>query len=72
MMGLSRESKLKEVLDVPEGVAILDQFLPGLTKDPKLKMGANMSLEKLSKLSPQKMKPELLDEIDAALRALGD
>jgi len=71
-MGLSRESKLKDVLASAEGTAILDEFLPGLTKDPKLKMGANMSLDKLAKLSPAKMKPECLDEIDAALRALGD
>jgi len=69
---LSKMSKLKDLMKDEQAMAILEKYVPGISKEPKLKMGAGMNLVTISGLAPDKMKPEFLDDIDAELRALGD
>jgi hypothetical protein len=71
-MGLSKMSKLKDILKNPDAMAIMEEYVPGLSKEPKLKMGAGMNLVTLAGLAPDKLKKEWLDDIDAKLKALGD
>jgi len=69
---LSKMSKLKDIMKDDRAMAIMEKYVPGISKEPKLKMGAGMNLVTLSGLAPDKLKPEFLDGIDAELRALGD
>ena len=71
-MGYSIKTKLKDIMKNPEAMAILEKYVPGASKAPKLKMGAGMDLVTLSRVAPDKLKPEFMDELDAELRALGD
>ena len=36
-MGLTMDSKLKELMENPEAVALLEKYSPGFTENPKLK-----------------------------------
>lgn len=67
---LSMESRVSEILADPAASAILDKYLPGASTDKKLAMGKMLSLEKISKLTPD-LSQEALKAIDAELRALG-
>jgi hypothetical protein len=69
---LSTKSKLKDILKDPKALEVLDKYVPGASKEPKLKMGAGMNLVTLSGLAPDKLKPEFMEQLDADLRALGD
>jgi len=69
---LTTKSKLKDVLKDPKAMEVLEKYVPGASKEPKLKMGAGMNLVTLSGLAPDKLKPEFMDQLDADLRALGD
>ena len=71
-MGLSKESKIKEIMANEAAVALMESYIPGISKDPKLKMAMGMSLEKAAKMAPKMVKPEWIDDIDAKLKALGD
>ena len=68
-MALSAESKLKEILEDPRGVAIMDEIIPGLTSHPQLKLGKVMSLRKVAALTG-KITDEQLEAADKALKAL--
>ena len=71
-MGLSKESKMKEIMKNPDAVAILESYIPGVSNEPRLKMALGLSLEKVAKMVPEMVKPEWIDEVDAKLQALGD
>ncbi len=71
-MSLSKESKLKEIMANPDAVALMEEYIPGISKDPKIKMAMGMSLEKAAKMAPNMVKPEWIDDIDGKLKALGD
>jgi hypothetical protein len=68
---LSAQSTVSAILKNPEAVAILEEYLPGSSTDPKLKMAKMLTLEKISKLTPD-LSPEILEKIDQRLKALGD
>ena len=67
---LSKNSKLKEIMKRPEAMAVLEKYIPGISEEKKLAMGAGMTLVQLSGMAPDKMKPEFMDAIDADLQAL--
>ncbi|MCL1847656.1 MAG: hypothetical protein FWF91_06815 [Coriobacteriia bacterium] len=71
-MGLSKDSKLKDVMSNPEGAALIEQYAPGATKDPKFKLAGGLTLTKIVSMSGGLLSPELLDELDVKLKALGD
>lgn len=68
---LSKDSRVLEILNNPEALAILDEYIPGASSDPKLKMAKMLTLERISKLTPD-LTPEILEAVDERLRALGD
>jgi hypothetical protein len=68
---LSAQSTVSAILKSPEAVAILDEYLPGASTDPKLGMAKMLTLEKISKLTPD-LSPEILAKVDERLRALGE
>ena len=71
-MGLSIESKMRDIIANPEAVAIIESYVPGASNDSRLSLAMGLSLEKVARLVPNMVKPEWLDEVDAKLRALGD
>lgn len=68
---LSAESKVSEIMKSPEAMAIMEEFIPGCSTDSKFKMAKMLTLERISKLTPD-LSPEILAQIDERLRALGD
>jgi len=70
-MGFSKESKLKDVMSNPEAAAIIEQYVPGARNDPRFKMAGGFSLTKIVSMSGGALSQEMLNEIDAKLRALG-
>ena len=43
-MNLTLDSTFGEILDNPQAVAVLDQYVPGISKNPMLAMARGMSL----------------------------
>jgi len=71
-MGLSINSKLKEIMRRDDAMAILEEYVPDAKQEPQLKIAAGMTLVKIAKLAPDKLNPDWLEDIDAKLQALGD
>ena len=66
----SVDMKLKELMEIPEAVEILEKHIPGMTKSPQLKMGYGMTLRAIAKFPQAKMPKETIDAIEADLQAL--
>ena len=71
-MGLSKDSKLKDVMSNPQGAAIIEQYVPGASKDPRFKVASGLTLTNIVKMSGGLLSPDMLEEVDAKLKALGD
>jgi len=66
------DMKLKQLMAIPAAVEILDKHIPGMSKNPQLKMGYSMTLRQISKFPQAKMPKELIEAIDVDLQALDD
>ena len=71
-MGLSKNSKLKDVMANPEGAAIIEKYVPGAKTDTRLKLAGGLTLTKIVSMSGGQLSPDMLEEVDAKLKALGD
>lgn len=69
-MGLSIKSKLKEVMKREDAMDVLESFVPGCKANPQLKLGASMPIQTLAKMAPDMLPPEMLPQLDEALKAL--
>jgi predicted ester cyclase len=67
---LTADSKLGEIAANPKGAAILDKYVPGMTKDPSFKLGKGMTLKAIKPLSQGKITDEIIKKIDADLKKL--
>ena len=67
---LSIKSKLKTVLEDPEGNAVLEKHLPGITNDPNTKLGYGMKLSMLFRMPQTGVSKEELKQIDRELRMI--
>jgi NAD(P)-dependent dehydrogenase (short-subunit alcohol dehydrogenase family) len=67
---LSIDSKLGDLMRDPRSAAILEQCLPGISKDPQLKKGFGMSLKFIAHLPQADIPKVKLAEIEAKLQAL--
>jgi len=67
---LSIKSKLKVVLEDPEGNAVLEKYLPGISNDPNTKLGYGMKLSMLFKMPQTGVSKEMLKQIDEDLRRI--
>jgi NAD(P)-dependent dehydrogenase (short-subunit alcohol dehydrogenase family) len=70
MAKLSIDSKLGDLMKDPQAAAVLEECLPGISKNRQLKMGFGMSLKFIAGLPQADIPKDKLDEIDAKLRAL--
>jgi len=70
-MGLSKDSKLEEVMKNPEAAKIIEQYVPGASSDPKMKLAGNLTLTQIVKMSAGLLSPDLLEDVDKKLKALG-
>ena len=66
----SIESTVKDLLDYAPASALLEQHLPGFSTHPQLAMAKSMSLATVAKFSGGMITDELLQKVDAALKAL--
>ena len=69
-MGLTMDSKLKELMENPEAVALLEKYSPGFTENPKLNLGMNFKLSKCVKFPQANMTDEQIAEFEKELLAL--
>lgn len=70
-MAISIDSTLKEILDCPEAVAVVDKYSPGFSKNSMLKMAYGMKLSVCVKFPQGGIKPEDVPKMAAELAALG-
>lgn len=70
-MGFSVDSKVKEIYEDERARAVLEEFLPKLTRTPSFQMTYGMSFRTLSQFSQWKLTAEQLEAADQALRAIG-
>ncbi len=66
----SIDSKLGDLMKDPQAAAILEESLPGISKNPQLKMGFGMSLKFIAGLPQAEIPREKLAEIDAKLKTI--
>jgi len=74
-MSFDRNTKIKELLDDPRAVQILEDNIPGFTDPDNLKMKMEYSLNQLHYFQGGKvswLKMDKLMKMDAELKALGD
>ena len=70
-MAITLNSTLKELMQNPEAVAILEKYSPGFTKNPMLKLGMGMTLEKCVHFPQANMTEEQIKALEEDLKALG-
>ena len=70
-MSFSIESKLGDLLDNEQTKAILEKHLPGISTHPQIAMGKGFALSMVAKFSGGLITDELLQKVDADLKALG-
>ncbi len=61
---------IAKMLEDPEALAVLNQFLPGIADDTRIKLAGSLSLETLAGFAPQMIDEEKLGQIQQALDAL--
>ena len=69
-MKFSTDAKMKTLLQSPEAVAVLERYCPKILKNPVLQMTSSMTLRTVAAFAQSGLKPELLVQIDEALRAI--
>lgn len=72
-MAFTKESTLKEIMEDPKGLEIIQEYVPDLGKskhDPMFMMASKMTIENISNLAPDKIPHEKLDEIYEKLAAI--
>ncbi|MEM3357144.1 MAG: ester cyclase [Candidatus Bathyarchaeia archaeon] len=67
---LTSDSTLGEIAANPKGKAILEKYIPGITKDPNFKMATGMTLNAIKPFSGGKITDEIIKKIDEDLRKL--
>jgi predicted ester cyclase len=67
---LTADSKLGEIAANPKGAEILDKYVPGMTKNPSFKLGANMTLKAIKPMSQGTITDEIIKKIDEDLKKL--
>lgn len=64
------ETELGTLLDDPAARAILDKHLPGVSSDPRIDMGRQMTLRAMQQYAPDMFSDEKLSQIDTELAQL--
>jgi hypothetical protein len=69
-MALDRKSKIKDIMENPQAVEVIEKYLPGFSTNPGLKAAYGMALQALLKFPATKCPPETVEKICAELEAL--
>jgi NAD(P)-dependent dehydrogenase (short-subunit alcohol dehydrogenase family) len=72
MAKFSIDTKLGELMKNPQAAAVLEECLPGISKNKQLKMGFGMTLKFIAGLPQADIPKAKLAEIDAKLQAIPD
>jgi len=70
---ISLDSKIKEIVDNPQAREIAEKHLPGITKNPMVKMAYGMTLRSVSSLRQAKqlgLTPEVLAAMAEDFKAI--
>ncbi len=65
------DSTLKELMDNPEAVAILEKYAPGFTDNKTFKLGMKMKLDKCVRFPQANMTEEQIKAFEEDLKTLG-
>ena len=71
-MALSIDSKVKELQKNPAAADLLEKYTPGFKTNPQMKLVGALTFRKLASFPQAGVSQEKLEEIAAALKALGD
>lgn len=73
-MAINRNSKLRDVLQVPEAVAVIEEFFPGFVEEKASQLGPVMGMKigMLLKFPQVGLPKEAVDKILNGLDALGE
>lgn len=66
----SADTLLGDLLDNPAALAILDKYLPGLSKGDQIDMARGMTLKQIQPYAPDLLTDEALAKVDADLAKL--
>ena len=69
-MALTMDSTLKELMENPEAVAILEKYAPGFTNNKLLKLGMKMTLNKCVRFPQANMTEEQIKAFEEDLKTL--
>lgn len=70
-MAITVDTKLKDIIKVPEAVAILEMFSPGFMNNKQLKMVYGMTFREISDLPQSSLSRDAVAEIEKAFAELG-
>lgn len=70
-MALSVDSKVKELMKNEAAADLLEKFSPGFKTNPQMKLVQGLTFRKLASFPQAGLNAEQIEEIDAALKALG-
>lgn len=68
-MAYSMDTVMGDILANPEAVAIMDEFIPGASKNPMMKMAKGFTLGKIAKTPAAKVPEAKIQEVIDALNA---
>ncbi len=69
MAKFTRESLVDDILKDSAAVQVLDSHMPGVTKNPAIKMVRKFTLEKLTRIPQANLSSEALDKLLAEINA---
>ena len=71
-MALSVDSKVKELMKNEAAADLLEKYAPGYKTNPQMKLVGTLTFRKLASFPQAGLDAAKVEEIDAALRALGE
>ncbi len=71
-MSISFDSTVKEILDDPEGLKIIDELIPGMSTNPQTQMAYAIPMRALMAFPANGFPQELQDEMEKRLNALAE
>ena len=69
-MAFSMDSTIKEILDSPEAVAVVEKYSPGFSKNPQLKMALGMKIGMAARFPQAKLSKDQIAAMEADLKNL--
>ena len=71
-MALSVDSKVRDLRKNEKAAELLEKYAPGFKTDPQMKLVGALSFRKLASFPQAGLDAAKIEEIDAALKALGE